>query len=333
VNSSVGIAKSNVVLNLNGVNVSGLVFSGSSTLWNVTYPVKTNGLYTAIITLTDSAGTTKSTNVFNTFDASDYQWEAEDYDYGNGQFHDNPQTDSYLSQAGVSGVDYLEADPNGPGRSSGNPYRPADGQNIPDTTAGDQARSQFVNAVTTDYSIGSFGPGSWANYTRHYPAGTYNVMGRFAEGAAVTHATLTQLVGATTNFLGTFTIPPQGWGTWEWSSMLDNNGNPARVTLDGSAQLLRLGGSQSGSEPEVNVNFFMLVPATPMPKITATISGANVMIGFPTSAGYSYQVQYKNNLSDTSWTALGSAVSGDGSVKSVADSTTASHRFYRVQVQ
>ncbi len=334
VNSSVGIAKSNVVLNLNGVNVSGLAFSGSSTLWNVTYPVKTNGIYTAIVTLTDSAGTTKSTNVFNTFTANDYQWEAEDYDYGSGQFFDNPQTDSYAGQAGVTGVDYLEADPNGPGRSSGSPYRPADGHNIPDTTAGDQARSQFVSAGTTDYSIGSFGPGSFANYTRTYPAGTYNVMGRFAEGAAITHATLSQVAsGGSVNLLGTFTIPSAGWGTWEWSSLLDTNGNPAQVTLDGSTQILRLGGSVTGSEPEVNVNFFMLVPATPKPTIAAHISGGNISVSFPSQTGYSYQLQYKNNLTDANWTSVGSAVSGDGSVKSVVDSTTASHRYYRVQVQ
>ena len=103
VNSSVGIPQANVVLNLNGANVSGLTFSGSSTLWNVSYPVKTNGFYTAIITLTDTAGTTSFTNSFTTFDAGDYQWEAEDYDYCNGQYFDNPQVDAYAGLAGVSG--------------------------------------------------------------------------------------------------------------------------------------------------------------------------------------------------------------------------------------
>ncbi len=100
VNSSVGIPQANVVLNLNGANVSGLSFTGNSSLWNVSYPVKTNGFYTAIITLTDTAGTTRFTNSFTTFDSGNYQLEAEDYDYSNGQFIDN-QVGAYLGLAGV----------------------------------------------------------------------------------------------------------------------------------------------------------------------------------------------------------------------------------------
>jgi hypothetical protein len=330
-NSSVGLAQTNVVLNLNGVNVSGLTFSGSSTEWTVSYPVRTNGAYTAIITLTDTAGTTKYTNVFETFSANDYQWEAEDYNYSNGLYFDaTAPVDSYLGLSGVSGVDYFESDPNGPGRSSATPYRPANGSNIPDATAGDQARSQFTAVSGTDYNIGSFGVGSWANYTRHYPAGSYNVAGRFAEGAGFAGADLALVTnGASTNILGTFTIPNEGWGTWQWVTMLDNSGNPAQVTLDGSAQILRLDGTTPN---EVNVNFLMLVPTTPKPRLTATVTGGNISISFATQTGYSYQVQYKNNLTDAVWTPLGGAISGNGSVQSASDSGALFSRFYRVQV-
>jgi hypothetical protein len=331
VNSSVGIAQTNVVLNLNGVNVSGLSFSGSSTLWNVSYPVKMNGFYTAIITLTDSAGTTKSTNVFNTFNANNYQWEAEDYDYNNGRFFDNPQVDSYLGLAGVSGSDYFESDLNGPGRSSGSPYRPADGFNIPDTTAGDQARSQFTAVSGTDYSIGSFGINSWANYTRNYPAGTYYVMGRFAEGAGPAGANLSLLIpGASTNLLGVFNVLNLGWGTWQWAQLVDNSANPVRITLDGTTNILRLGGTTGN---EVNVNFLMLVGTPPTPKLTATVSGGNIHISFPTQTGYSYQLQYKNNLTDANWISLGSPLSGNGSIQTIDDSAAGNTRFYRVEIQ
>lgn len=333
VNSSVGIQQASVVLNLNGVNVSGLTFSGSSTLWNVSYPIKTNGFYTAIITLTDTAGTSKFTNSFTTLDAGDYQFEAEDYDYNGGQYvTPENQVDAYLSLAGVSGVDYFESDPNGPGRSSGNPYRPADGSNIPDAIAGDQARDQFTASGGTDYNIGSFGVGSWANYTRHYPAGTYNVIGRFGEGAGIAGANLALLTnGVGTNLLGTFTIQNMGWSTWQWQELTDASGNPAQVTFDGSQQTLRLGGTTGN---EVNVNFLMLVPATPKPMVAATITGGNIMLSFPTQNGYSYQVQYKNDLTDVNWTPLGSPISGNNAVQSVNDSSSGnSHRFYRVQVQ
>jgi len=340
-NSTAGLSTGNIQLNLNGVNVSGLTFSGSSAAWNVTYPVKPNKYYTAIVTLTDANGTFTSTNVFGTYNATNYQWEAEDYDYSNGVvgglFFDNPQVDSYAGLAGWSGIDLLEADPNGPGR--GNSYRPSGYLNFPDTQANDLPRVQFTSVGATDYSIGSFGPGSWANYTRHYPAGTYNVIGRFAEGASSTHAYLAQQISGyattlqTSNFLGTFSIPEGGWSSWEWVPLLNNTGNMATVTLDGSQHTLQLIGSSSNSEPEANVNFFMLVATAPSPKITARVVGNNVTVSFATQSGYSYQLLYKNKLTDASWTAVGGSISGNGSVQSASDTWVAGGRFYEVQIQ
>jgi len=335
-NSSVGLAKSNIVVNLNGVNVSGLTISGSSTAWNVSYSVKTNALYTAVITLTDSAGSTKYTNTFNTFSANNYQWEAEDYDYTGGQYYDNPQVGSYAGQGGTVNVDLLEADPNA--FSRGYAYRAANGVDFPDTQSGDLPRTQFTTAGVTDYSIGSFGVGSFANYTRHYPAGSYTVVGRFAEGAAPSSATLSILTGGygttaqTTNFIGTFNVALGGWSSWEWTPLVDTNGNPAQFILDGTQQTLQLGGGLN-SQPEVNVNFFQLVPITPKPTLTAVVAGGNIIVSLPTVAGYSYQVLYKVNLTDATWTPLGSALSGNGSVQSVSAPASGHSRFYQVLVQ
>ena len=338
--SSAGLSTSNIRLNLNGVNVTGLSFSGSSSAWNVTYPVKVNGSYTAIVTLTDGNGTISSTNVFATYSATNYQFEAEDYDYSNGVtaglFFDNPQVDSYANLAGQSGVDLLESDPNGPGR--GNSYRLTGFLNFPDTAANDLPRAQFT-AGTTDWSVGSFGPGSWANYTRHYPAGTYYVVGRFAEGAAQTHAGLAVVTSGygtalqTSNLLGTFTIPEGGWSSWEWVNLVDGSGNLAKVTLDGTRQTLKLIGAPSNSEPEANVNFFMLVATTPSPNITAKVVGNTVTLSFATQTGYSYQVLYKNKLTDATWTSLGSPLAGNNSSQSVMDAWVAAGRFYRLQIQ
>src|SRR6202021_1665483 len=108
--------------------------------------------------------------------------------------------------------------------------------------------TQFTSNSGTDYNIGFFGVGSWCNYTRHYPAGTYNVIGRFAEGAGTALAGLSVVTnGAGTltqssNYLGTFTIPAGGWSTWEWVSLLNANGSLAQVTLDGSQTTLQLQG-------------------------------------------------------------------------------------------
>jgi len=343
VNSSVGIAQTNVVVSLNGVKASGLTFSGSSTLWNVTCPVQTNKLYTAIVTLTDTAGTTSVTNTFATFDGNNYQWEAEDYNHDNGQFTDNPQLDAYNGLGSVSNVDNVQTDFNG-----GRPltYR-LDGSPgaAPGTGTGDAGgelpRANFTSGggSGTDYSVGYFGNGAWLNYTRHYPAGTYNVVGRFAEGNNPTEDTLSLVAGdvttvnQTTTMLGTFPIVKSGWSSWTWSALVDGSGNPVKVTLDGSAKTFRLGGTPIAGHDEANVGFLMLVKVAPSPKLTASGSGGGINVSFPTENGYTYQLQYKNNLSDPVWTSVGVPVTGDGTVKSAGDSSTSSSRFYLVKVQ
>ena len=331
VHSQPGTGPGNIGLNLNGVNVSGLTFSGTANTRNVSCLIQPNTFYTAIVTVTDANGSARLTNSFATFASTNYQFEAEDYDYSNGQFFDNPEVGSYLGLAGVSGSDYFESDVNGPGRSSGTPYRPADGFNIPDATAGDESRSQFIAASSTDYNIGSFGLNSWANYTRHYPPGTYQVVGRFAEGAGPAGANLALLAkGAGTNWLGVFNVLNLGWGTWQWAQLVDNDGHPVNVTMDGTAQILRLSGTTGN---EVNINFLMLVSTTPTPKLTATVSGGNIHISFPTQTGYNYQLLYKNLLNDATWIPLGSQISGDNSAHSANDSATGTTRFYRLQIQ
>ena len=56
-------------------------------------------------------------------------------------------------------------------------------------------------------------------------------------------------------------------------------------------------------------------------------------ISFTTAAGYFYQVQFKNDLGDLTWTAVpgGDSIVGTGGVIQVSDSTLGqqSIRFYR----
>jgi len=56
-------------------------------------------------------------------------------------------------------------------------------------------------------------------------------------------------------------------------------------------------------------------------------------VSISTVAGKSYTLQFKNALSDSTWTSL-PAVPGDGTIKALTDpSATVSRRFYRAQVQ
>jgi len=133
--------------------------------------------------------------------------------------------------------------------------------------------------------------------------------------------------------LGTFPIVKSGWSSWTWSALVDGSGNPVKVTLDGSAKTFRLGGTPIAGHDEANVGFLMLVKVAPSPKLTASGSGGGINVSFPTENGYTYQLQYKNNLSDPVWTSVGVPVTGDGTVKSAGDSSTSSSRFYLVKVQ
>ncbi|HXC98006.1 MAG TPA: lamin tail domain-containing protein [Verrucomicrobiae bacterium] len=281
--SSAGLATNSIVVMLDGVNVSGLLsFSGSLTNWQVTCPVAVNTNHTAVITVTGGNGQKASTTVsFNDFSATNYQFEAEDYDYNGGQYFDNPPADAYAGRASIAGVDNFQSDTNA------NPFLYRPNSPAPSTTlAGDGQRPQFSGG--TDYNIGFFGTGSWVNYTRHYPAGTYYVWGRFAEGSGSTEAVLSRLTSGygtsaqTSAVLGTFLIAPTGgWQTWGWSPMTDANGNPIKVRFDGTQATLQLAGTPVGGQPEVNVNFLMLVPTTPDPFVVeeAVNSGAtNVQV-------------------------------------------------------
>src|SRR5208282_1343753 len=79
-----GINTTNIHVTLNGTDISAsLVFNGSSSSWNVSYPgLQANTSYTAVITVTDNNNQTHTTTVtFDTFNPNNYTWEAEDYDF------------------------------------------------------------------------------------------------------------------------------------------------------------------------------------------------------------------------------------------------------------
>ncbi len=338
--SLAGIDTNAVTVLLNGVAVSNLVFTGSANSWTVSYPrLLPNTSYTATISFTSLNGGAFTTSFsFDTYSASYYTWEAEDFDFTSngvaGKYFDSPQVDAYQGLDFTSGVDGVQADP------GANPfsYRPNSLGFPPATpTAGDGQRTQF--AGKTDYRVSWFGPGSWLNYTRHYPAGTYTVLGRFTEGASDTQVTLSRVTsgfGTTsqkTSPLGTFFVPLGGWNTWEYTPLTDAQTNLVTVTLDGSQTTLQLGGSPVQGQATINANFFMLIPAAaPAPTLSASVSGGKVTIVFPTRTGSTYQVQYKNNLTEVSWTSLGSAITGTAATQSVQDSSAGTSRFYRLQI-
>ena len=342
VTSPAGVNTNNILVYIDGavVATSKLSFSGVANQWNVVCPLGTNVSHTVIITVTDANGTVSATNTISTFSSANYQWEAEDYDYGGGHFFDNPQTNAYAGLGSVANVDNHQQDLN----ANSFLYRLSSVTNpAPSTQTGDVGgelpRAQFTSGGGSgiDYCIGFFGGGSWVNYTRHYPSGTYYVVGRFAEGANLTQPTIslvTSGVGTTNQTLqplGTFTVLPLGWSSWEWATLADSNGKPVKLTLDGSATTLRYSGSVLPGQAELNTGFFMLAPTVPDLILKAVVTGGNIVISFPTLTGVSYQVQHKNGVTDATWTPVGNPIPGNGTVQSFTNSAAGPSGFFRVQ--
>src|SRR6266404_3613694 len=257
--SANGINPSGLHLTLNGADVSGsLVVGATSTSRTATYSgLETNKIYSGSVTVADSAGfaSTAALTTFDTFSPANYTWESEDYDYGGGLFLDNPQTNAYLNLPGITNVDYIDANVN-----AVNPYR---GDDMSTGTAGDGVRDAYNGTGFTDYTLGFFSSGSAVNYTRHYPAGLYNIYVRGANGggtAAGNFSILTNGWGTTTpsgTNLGTVTVPNTGgWGTYAWTPVRDTAGNLVKFNPTGTTNTVRL-----TSAGDVNYNCFLLTLA------------------------------------------------------------------------
>jgi len=321
--SGAGVSTNNIGVMLNGLNVSStLVFGGSSTSWSVSAGLAPNTVYSAVITVTNDLGTVATSTIsFDTFSATGYSWEAEDWDFNGGQFLEAPQTNAYHGQTGVAAIDFMDTDNGGP-----KDYRYSD----PAATevASDYLRPQFDGTGMTDYNVGYTEPGEWLNYTRSYPTGTFNIYLRAARGTGGTASMgLKEVISGwgttnqTTVSLGSFAIGDTGgWQSYRWVPLKDGSGQLANVTLGGT-NTLRL------TDGGANVNFLTLVPAL---VLQGALTGGEMRLSFGTQTGFNYTVQYKNNLTDATWLPL-STVGGDGSGKMVAD-PMGSERYYRLLV-
>ncbi len=337
--SPVGVAASNVQLTVDGINRTNLTFSGAPDSLSVSFPgLVLNQPHIVSITATDNSDRVVSTSAsFDTFDPDSYTFEAEDFDYNGGRFFDNPQAGAYAGLNAIAGIDCNQVNA-GQGNSAYRPNPP----NLETENCSDGPR-QATDPGLQDYNVGFNNGGNWGNYTRTFPAGTYHVYMRGADGigtvsdsaslSAVTNGqgTATQ----STVKLGTFSVPATGgWQTYTWVPLKDGSGNLVQMTNSGAVKTLRVT-TDSGN---YNANFYILVPAYTSPdsmalNVSSSGGTGGASISFPTQPGYSYQLEYKTNLTDAVWIPLGAAISGDGSVHSISGATGGGSRFYRVHIQ
>ena len=321
---------------LDGYNVSSnLVITGSTSSNDVVYPyLETNQTHLAIITATNSLGHGITlTNQFDTFTATNknYIVQAEDYDYNGGQFITTAdyQPDCYANLSAVPEVDFhhtILVEAGEPTDGSDFAYRNTPG--IPEELTPDYPAILFL----TDYNLYWYGGGDWANYTRDYPNGPFNVYIRTA-GLGQYTLDLSEVIGG----LGTTnqTLEPLGQFSsiggvtitnFAWVPLTDAGGvAPVTVNITGGTNTFQLSTPTGDCYP----NYFMLVPASSV-RLSAAVAGNNVNLSFLTRTGGVYRVFYRTNLTAGNWTLLNSVL-GSGSMQSVADSTLGGNvRFYKV---
>jgi hypothetical protein len=149
---------------------------------------------------------------------------------------------AYAGLGATAGVDYS-------GYHDGdNPYyRYPNTLGVPVSVANDRDRG--AGEVICDYRLGWIGAGQWYNYTRTFPAGSYNVYAALSNGgtAGTAHGEYAQLqqvtagqgtANQTVQLLGTFDAPSTGgWGNNALVPLKDSNGNLAVLTLSGQTTL------------------------------------------------------------------------------------------------
>jgi hypothetical protein len=354
-NPTYGINTTNIHVTLNGGDISSnLVFSGSSSNWNVSHPgLQPNTSYTAVVTITDNDGQTHSTTVsFDTFSSGNFTWEAEDFDFdpanspvpnGSGlRYIDHPvptsvpATNSYYGQQGDLGIDYAQSflnDAPVPTVYRVNDFIPVEVTTDPTRQSYVTDQVQEIDPYIQNYDVFNLTNGDWVNYTRTFPAGEFYLYARLSAGTAMTNfqcAIVTNGAGTSTqmsNLLGTFQAVGDGFASWQYAPLVSNN-LPVILSLGGVETL------QVSGEGQEHVDFFMLVSAAPVPvAITPSISGTNVVLSFPTQAGHIYTMYYKNNLTDPVWLQVGTPITANGLTQSVTDGLGQTQRFYRLIIQ
>ncbi|MBI3853776.1 MAG: hypothetical protein HY298_26335 [Verrucomicrobia bacterium] len=313
-----------IKVNLDGIDVSSnLVITGSSSTKNVVYPgLLPNAIHVAIVTVTNSLNHGISlTNHFDTFSQTNYMVEAEDFDYDGGQYVSPWFPESYTGLGATTNIDFQHS----PFLDQQFTYR-TDG--IPEDLTKDYLRERFIDVGARDYDLTWFGNGDWANYTRVYPTGNFNVYGRFS-GLGSYSIYLDQVVSGTgttnqvTKRLGHWGTVGRGYNIYDWVPLTDDGLAAPVVVKPNGLGTLRI--TTSGDN---NPNFFMLVPTVGI-NASAARSAGNIIISFPTQAGVVYRVFYRNDLNTGNWTIL-TTVLGDGTIKSASDPSTPSKRFYKV---
>jgi hypothetical protein len=284
---TIGVAASGIQVKLNGVDVSSqLTITGSNAERTVTLPaLAANEYYRMEITVTDLASNViRETVEFNTFVNSLLFIEGEDYNFGGGQFIDNPVLSSvpgpnnYLDRWGIEGIDYHQTN-----TPTTDQYRIGD--QVGTVISGDVLRQAYLDAQVNDpgvadYVARDFANSEWVNYTRTFPAGSYRVYARVAKTGTVPIVMgLDEVTSGSTGYsqtlapIGVFRGPPTpAMNLFEFIPLTDALGHEVAVSLSG-VKTLRL--TMVSGTAGMYINYLLFVPVSgTQPPFVASLSPA-----------------------------------------------------------
>lgn len=253
--------------------------------------------------------------------------EAEDFNFGGGQTKPEASVMPYAGGAysGLSATQLIDYDRGNEGASP--IYRIGENPQVPMDRTGDRDRG--LGEIVVNYKLGWTGTGQWFNYTRTFPAGTYNVIAGLSHGDAPASATRVAASmdrvtspatqpGQTTVPLGTFDGPSTGgWGNNGLIPMRDAGGALVALSLSGTETLrMNLGNG--------DFDFIEFVPAG---AAAITITGASIANGQVTVTWTGGGTLYSSTSlnTPTTWATTGDS---DGSYTAAVG---AGNVYFRVQ--
>jgi hypothetical protein len=270
-----------------------------------------NANYAGTIQVTGPFGLSSTLAVaFDTFLATDFVVEAEEYNFSTngadgGAFIDHPHLDAqgssgdplaYNGVTGLQDIDYhdyrtggiFSFDANHDFRLD-NPYntRSTDFLRAKYSSAGPQGDAGYNEEELSDRRNGD-----WLNYTRTYPAGTYNLFLRqsqfkFPQSLATLERVTSdrRQTNQTTSVLGSFIGSPVGT-LFANTPLSDGAGNPLVLRLSGNVDTFRLneritpdGNADIGT---MALNYFIFVPVSdpgtlrPVVSLTSPVTGTTI---------------------------------------------------------
>jgi hypothetical protein len=294
--SSDPVAAGDIRLFLDGTDVSeNLAISGTPTSRRVLYSgLEADKLYLAELSAANSAGVRSRTIQFDTFSEGNLQIEAEDFNFGGGQFFDQPilcntpgsETRCYFDRVGIEGVDEHKSGPNANIPLDqlyrfGNSFERE--EKVDTISSQDLARNKFAVAPPgwqgeiRDFDVTTLVAGDWLNYTRTFGAGNYAVYLRarstVAQQVSLSKVSQPTSPAQTASTVGVFRIPVTGT-KYAFVPLTDAEGRLLPVSMSG-VETLRL--TALDANQNLQWNFILLVPtqAQSVPAFIASITPAD----------------------------------------------------------